>query len=105
MESLRELSDRSFQERVWVRREGGEISSPAETMNQLFDDSGLGDILERGQAFSANADAALRQLSKVAETIDLEQPIDALLAGNRWQEIRQLAIQAMKEIQVALRMD
>jgi hypothetical protein len=71
LETLRELSDASLQERVWLRGEGGEVSSPTEVVNQLFDDSGLSDLLEGDLVFSEEADFALRQLSEHVDTINL----------------------------------
>jgi hypothetical protein len=98
LDTLRELSDASFQERVWLRCESGEMSSPSETVNQLFDDSGLVDLLERDAAFSGEADVALRRLGALADTIDFEQPIEDLLVDTRWLELRQLAAQALSEV-------
>jgi hypothetical protein len=45
---LRELADRSFQERVWLASSGPEISSITEATCGLFDDSGLDIALEKG---------------------------------------------------------
>lgn len=102
LDALRELSDPSFQVRVWLRREGEEISSPGETVNQLFDDSGLGDLLEDGLVFSEEADSALRKLGKYVDTIDFERSVAEILADGRWQEVRQLASKAMSEVSRAL---
>lgn len=102
LDSLRELSDASFQTRVWLRREGEEISSPTETVNQLFDDSGLGDLLEGELVFSEKADSLLKELSRHVDTINFEQPIEELLFGERWLRLRQLASDAMSEVNVAL---
>lgn len=102
LDTLYELSDASFQERAWLHCSDDEVSSPTETVNQLFDDSGLSELLERGIVFSENADSALKQLSQLIDTIDFEQPIEVLLVDVRWPEVRQLAFQARNEVKAAL---
>ena len=102
LEALQELSDASFQDRAWRRREGSEISSPNEVVNQLFDDSGLGDLLEDGLVFSEQADSTLQQLSRYIDTIDFERPVDDLLVDERWTKVRELAAQARAEVHAAL---
>jgi hypothetical protein len=98
IEALFELSDSSFQERVWLSQLGSEISSPGETVNQLFDDSGLGDLLSSGSVFSIKADFILRQMGVLIDTIDFEQSIEVLLVDKKWLEIRSLADKALNEI-------
>jgi hypothetical protein len=103
LDTLRELSDASFQEQVWLRREGGEISSPTEVVNQLFDDSGLIDLLGGSDiVFSERADSKLKQLSAYVGTIDFEQSVEDLLSDDRWQQVRHLASQARSEVNDAL---
>lgn len=102
LDSLEELSDASFQDRAWIRRDGPEISSPSEAVNQLFDDSGLSDLLENGVVFSAQADLTLRQLSKYVDALDFEQSAEALLDDVRWSKVRELASQARREVEAAL---
>jgi hypothetical protein len=71
-EGLWELSDLAFQRRVWMGRGGvGEMSSFVEAVETLFDDSGLGDELERGRpVFGGEADGELRALSSLVDRID-----------------------------------
>ena len=102
IDTLKELSDESFQERAWVRGEGDGISSPLETVNQLFDDSGLGDLLVAGGAFSDGADMALRKLGNLVDAIDFERPIEDLLADSNWLKLRLLAAQAMHEVKKSI---
>lgn len=103
IDALDELCDGSFQERVWLRREGDGISCPVETVNQLFDDSGLSDLLDDGVVFSDVADATLKRLGELIDTIDFRRPIEELLADPDWQRLRQLAFQARREVSAALR--
>lgn len=102
-DALHELSDASFQERVWLRGEGGEVSSPSEAVNQLFDDSGLGDLLEGGLVFSEKADATLRRLGEHMSKINFDQPVEDLLADRHWLKLRELSLQARHEVESALR--
>ena len=70
---LEELSDLEFQKRVWLRGEGPEESSFVELTCQLFDDTGLDDLLSnKGQCviFSKDIDLLLCELSKIIDTID-----------------------------------
>ena len=75
MECLGQLADPNFQERVWVRGEGPEVSSYVEVVCQLFDDTGLGDLLEGGSA------SAVMGLEVTAELLRLQQLIDAIPSG------------------------
>ena len=97
LECLQELSDASLQDHAWPNS-----SSPSETVNQLFDDSGLGDLLETGVVFSEQADATLRQLSEYVDAIDFECSVEDLLADQRWSKVRELASQARREVDAAL---
>ena len=77
VECLCELGSPEFQERVWVRGEGPEVSTYTEVICQLFDDTGLGDMLDSGAAsieFGPQAEASLLTLrsllSQVPEGVD-----------------------------------
>jgi hypothetical protein len=61
---LHELADEGFQQRVWTGRSPTEISSFSEATCGLFDDSGLGDALDKHEiVFSEEIDRLLRELS------------------------------------------
>jgi hypothetical protein len=62
IDALRELSDESLQRRRWLSSGEGEVSSFTEAVCQLFDDSGLGDELDKGrEIFGHSIDDGLRQ--------------------------------------------
>ena len=44
---LQELADYDFQRRVWLASTGPAVSSFTEAVSGLFDDSGVGDALEK----------------------------------------------------------
>jgi hypothetical protein len=94
IDSLRDLSDRSAQERSWLLHRDGAVPSPVELISSLFDDSGLGDLLKDGAVFSADTDRLLRQLSTMADEVDLSQSPEKLLNDPRWQQLRDRAAQA-----------
>jgi hypothetical protein len=58
--------------------EGDENSSPTEVVNQLFDDSSLSNLLERGTVISMRADSMLRELSACIDAIDFDRSTGAL---------------------------
>ncbi len=93
-EGLEELSDPEFQERVWVRGEGAEVSSPVETISQLFDDSGLGDLLAESKSepvISATVDGLLTRLSSLVDQVDLGGEPAQVLRAPEWVEVRRTA--------------
>lgn len=70
--ALAELSDESYQRRVWTGRGGdAEMSSFAECVARLYDDSGLDLALERDrQIYDAGIDDDLRLLGELVARID-----------------------------------
>ena len=94
IQSLEELSDRSRQRTFWVDRARGDFPSPAEVLCELFDDTGLSEMLALGTVFSEEADASLRSLSEKADSITLDKAPDDLLEDSEWFELTQLASRA-----------
>ena len=98
VECLRELGDAEYQQRVWIRGEGDEVSSFAEATCRLFDDTGLGDLLEkRDTVISPEADAVLSRLSDSLDSFD-EMTDEQILRSRRWPAVRRLALQAIEVI-------
>lgn len=90
VDCLLELASTAFQERVWVRGEGPEVSSYVEVVCQLFDDTGLGDILESGLGSDVFGNEAGSELMRLRTLIDgLPQGLDApsLLRHPIWKEV------------------
>jgi hypothetical protein len=77
VDALRELSDESLQRRRWLSSGEGEVSSFTEAVCQLFDDSGLGDELDKGrEVFGHSIDDSLRQFDMMLSRLhDLERTI------------------------------
>jgi hypothetical protein len=60
---LRELADETYQQRVWTGQSPAEMSSLTEAVCGLFDDSGLGDALDKGgPVFTDEIDGLFREL-------------------------------------------
>lgn len=92
MACLRDLSDRDFQQRVWVRGEGAEVSSLIETLCELFDDSGLGMALEQGTCvYDTVTDCGLRELGECMGRISRREGLARILESREWMRIVQLA--------------
>lgn len=69
--ALRELSDREFQQRVWLGSSQSEVSSFVETVCELYNDSGLDKALDnRETVFSDEIDTRLRELRTAISKID-----------------------------------
>jgi hypothetical protein len=88
---LRELSDVEFQRRVWLSTGAPEVSSFSETVCQLFDDTGLEDLLDRGPVFSPELDEGLRELSAELSRIDSSAPPEEIIESSAMQSIRRKA--------------
>ena len=99
VDCLRELSDTEQQKRSWLDKDGTEFPSPEEIVCQLFDDSGLGDMLEAGEAFSPECDALLGELRRKVAGMRLDQPVSALLEDHAWREIGSMAKAALRKIE------
>jgi hypothetical protein len=102
LDHLRELAQVEDQRRLWLAS-SGEISSFTEAMCGLFDDTGLGDALQKGDAvFNAGADRTLRELSAAVSTVDGQLPPGALIDHPLMGRGRALASKAVGEIQSQL---
>lgn len=95
---LRELSDTEQQKRSWLDGDGTEFPSPEELICQLFDDSGLDDLLATGDAFSPEADALLRDLSRRVDSMNLDQAASTLLKDRAWIDVGLIAKEALRLI-------
>lgn len=74
-EALRELADEDAQTRLWLASEGPEVSSLTECRCRLWDDSGLGDALEKpGVVYTPVIDSRFRDLRSVLGRIDDVRP-------------------------------
>ena len=99
VKSLRHLSDRREQERLWLSA-GGEVYSFVEAYCGLFDDTGLGDELERGPTWlGAAADEALRRLDAQLSLVDNSLSPEQVIASVEMDRVRELAAVALRLVQ------
>ena len=100
-EVLREFSSREFQERVWLKGLGPEVSSYEEAMCKLFDDLGFSRLIDvewRQAGLREDQVLALRtfreDLLKFDKDIpEIPKPTD-VLDRSSWEDIRTSAQQA-----------
>lgn len=93
-ESLRDLADIEFQRRAWLSADGPEVSSFDELVCQVFDDTGLSDVIdEPGLEGLVGKDvaASLRALDLAVSKIDATVPPAELVMLPEMAEIRDLA--------------
>jgi len=105
LQCLRELADIDFQERVWIKGEGPEVSSYPELVSQLYDDTSLGDLLERGEGepvFSSETDSLLQQLSTILDDTEAHASTADVLRTPQWAKIRSLALRASKLVEESM---
>lgn len=99
MDALRELANRSYQERVWLGQGDAEVSSFVECVERLFSDSGLGYALDRGEAvFSDTIDAKLRDLRARLGKIDGARPPTDVVNDPAMDLVRSLAEDTIAEL-------
>ena len=102
LEALAEAADRDAQHRAWVEESGPNLPPPKELVCQIFEDSGLGDLLEEG-VFSEEVDGIFRQMDSLAKEVDLDQAPDLLLKDSAWGRFCHLARLADLGVRRALR--
>lgn len=97
---LRDVANARLQQETWIHGRPGGPASPSELVSQLFDDTALGDYLDRGQpVFSPRVDSVLRSMSERVETMDLWTSPARLLEDPRWLELQQKAAEAVSLIE------
>jgi len=85
VQSLEEAADLDRQRAGWADRTDANFPMPTELISQVFDDSGIDDLLGTGEVvFSESTDAALRTLSAAVAEIDLDQHPEQLWASETW---------------------
>ncbi len=97
-EALAEVADEAYQREIWLAGDGPRVGSLLEATERLFDDSGLGDALERAgsPAFDESIDSRLRRLRQVLMRLaDSNVTVAEVLADRRMVEARALAAEAL----------
>jgi hypothetical protein len=91
LECLKELSDKSYQERVWMASSGPEISSFAEAMCQLYGDSGLDTAYGKDQVYGEPIDGLLKSFGTVLQNTPHKGPPSELIQDERMVPVRKMA--------------
>ncbi|MGL4745927.1 MAG: hypothetical protein ACRCXL_16275 [Dermatophilaceae bacterium] len=99
MDALNELADRAYQERVWSGLDPHLMSSLTECTEELFDDSGLAQALDRGSVFGQSIDEKLLRLGDWLSAVDATQPILELLRDESLVRSRALATEILDDLE------
>jgi hypothetical protein len=92
LERLKELADKSFQERLWMASSGPEISSFVEAVNQLYGDSGLDTAFDKNEAvFGKDIDDKLKVFGTALQTIPHKGPPMNIINNEKMIPIRKIA--------------
>lgn len=99
-----ELSDKAFQERVWLRGEGPEVGSVGEFFCNFFDDLNINDIIENYKSYEIS-DSQIEKVIKLKDMLENysnsipSTPNDKeVLKDPKWKIIRDFA----KEVYIDL---
>jgi hypothetical protein len=99
IDDLKELRDIEFQERVWLRGEGPEVSDPVDATTRLFGDTLLAARLEANRAdavISEQADSVLLKLNRLLDELAPYTHAEELLSTPSWGRVRELADEAAR---------
>ena len=102
LQALEEIANTTRQRQSWVDLSDSLFPSPTELVCQLFDDSGVNDLLEKGIVFSEDTDAILRRLSSLAGELDLDISPEVLLSSAQWIELTYQAARALDMVRADL---
>lgn len=105
LDVIKNIQDKEYQERIWIRAEGPECSDFGDTMNDFFDFyDGIKDFENKYAEYGINAKQYLllnrlyQQLRDYCDITPISPKDKDILADPRWQKIRDFA----KEVYVAL---
>lgn len=99
---LGELSSRKFQERAWLAENGPCVSSFPELVSQLFDDTGLSDVLggeHLEETVGAEGVIALKELDAAIVGVEASLAPAALIAHPSMERVRQCACHALEVLE------
>ena len=94
MNTVREIADPEFQQRVWVDGAGPEFSDWTEVMCKLFDDFLFDDFVDRDWqqfGFSSESHQLLVQLREQLNNYEEKETNAEIVADPKWQQIREFA--------------
>jgi hypothetical protein len=91
-ECLKELSDKSYQERVWTASSGPEISSFVEAVCQLYGGTGLDAAFDKGhQVYGKEIDGLLKNFETILQSIPDRRPPSELIQDEKMIPVRKMA--------------
>ncbi|MDY6803726.1 MAG: hypothetical protein SXA11_07955 [Cyanobacteriota bacterium] len=99
--AVREIANPEFQERVWVRGEGPEVSSFTEAICRLFDDYNFDNFLDehwQNFGFSSKLYPMLDELRNRLNEYEEKETDAEIVRDERWDEIREFAKVVLLEL-------
>lgn len=100
-ECLDELSRIEEQRRLWLRigTDGSEFSTPVECCCTLFDSSGLGLALDRGESpYPPAIMEKFRKLDQLLKSVDMDQDEEDVMNSPAMVPVRSLAAEILREL-------
>ena len=98
-DALRELADELYQRQLWLAFEGPEVSSLAECISRLWDDSGLAAALESDEeVYNPVIDDRLRRLDAILGRIDPSRAPESILEDPQLARARPLARSLLEDL-------
>ena len=104
IESLEELSDRAFQERIWTNKDNpeGYMASFTEAVINVFDDAVVIEPLQEGEIlFDQYVTKALWELHDATEVIDGNRPPEEIIEDSLMEVVRQKAAEVLELIKAS----
>ena len=99
---LAELADKEFQQRTWFSESGPEVSSFSELVCQLFDDTGLSDMIdspELEKQLGRVVAEGLRELDRKLDDVDSSTEPSRLIESPAMEEVRRLARELLESLE------
>ncbi len=103
-ESLKELSDRDYQERIWINRENPEglTSSFTEAAIQFWDDSLVQySLKEKAIVYDRKVTLALQELWNAIKKVDEFRPEEEIINDPLMQQVREKAAEILALIKAS----
>ncbi len=93
LDGLRDLADKDWQERVWSGRSHVEMSSFAELVCQVFDDTGLSSASDETRVRELGSEIAhlVRDLERALSRVDATLPVPDLIDSPSMEKVRKIS--------------
>jgi len=101
LNTVKEIADPEFQQRVWVQGAGSELSDWTEVMCKLFDDFLFDNFLDRDwQQFGLSSEShqLLVQLREQLNNYEEKETNAEIVADPKWQQIQELAGNVLRQL-------